>query len=377
MGRLEKKLAAWKQQGLINPIQADGIARYEAAQPNSPWMLYSFIALGSTVIGIGVISLVTANWAEIPNMVKLGSALFILLALAGSIFYTQGQGGGLLQETLLALFLLSCMATIGLIGQIYHSNSTLEEALLFWSLITFPATMLSRWRFLPFLWTSIFLIASLLKLWSHSEPYFSNEGSLAGLLMATPFLCALLSTWAGKLPGLTPFASALRHWIMISAGMGIVLADSWSLFDHRLAQKEIVLFLPALLLSLPVMATWMLEKTRSRLQKRLIASASCLYLVMFPVCLHYSHWKSTGAVFSILIVGLASILVGLQNKQRLFTRLTLLIGFRFLLVYFVAIGGLAYTGFGLIFSGLLILGSVAVWHKNRKHIQKWVIGLEK
>lgn len=377
MAKLEKKLAEWLQQGLINKIQVDGICHYEASQSNASWMVYSFIALGSTVIGIGIISLVAANWATIPDLVKLGSALLLLVALAGTILHTQARSGSLLIETQLAVFVLSCLATIGLIGQIYHSSNTLADALLFWSAITFAAVTLSRQRFLPFLWTSIFLSAFLSKLWDYSVVFVvAEESLLVGLLMALPFFCNLLAILIGKLPWLPSFATAFRHWSLIGTGLGIIVVDLWSISGFQLGSAQIIMFLPAICLSLASVVTMVLDKNLSRLQKKLLFAVIFLYVVMFPVCLQYFPWRSMGAVFAILIVGFYAVFVGLHNQRHLFTLLTLFIGLRFLLVYFSAFGGLASTGFGLIFSGLLILGGVAFWHKSSERLRQWLMGLE-
>ena len=54
----------------------------------------------------------------------------------------------------------------------------------------------------------------------------------------------------------------------------------------------------------------------------------------------------------------------------------LLVGIRFLVVYFEAIGGLALSGLGLVISGGIILGGVALWNNNRQRFQKWIVGLE-
>ena len=45
-----------------------------------------------------------------------------------------------------------------------------------------------------------------------------------------------------------------------------------------------------------------------------------------------------------------------QQERRFFQIILIFIGIKFVDLYFKALGGLATTGFGLIFSGILILG---------------------
>ena len=68
------KLNQWLQAGLITPAQHANILSFEAEQrQHSNGWLYSFMILGAAIIGLGIISLIAANWANIPESVKLGA----------------------------------------------------------------------------------------------------------------------------------------------------------------------------------------------------------------------------------------------------------------------------------------------------------------
>ena len=54
MRKLDKMLYDWVEQGLIEPDQRSAIAKFEAGRSVGGWMIYSFIALGASVISIGV-----------------------------------------------------------------------------------------------------------------------------------------------------------------------------------------------------------------------------------------------------------------------------------------------------------------------------------
>ncbi len=88
MSRLEKRLHDWVSNNIISREQAEGIRQYEANAPGSSWVLYSFLILGATIISIGFISLIAANWDDIPDAVKLGLDFLLLIGLAIGIHHT-------------------------------------------------------------------------------------------------------------------------------------------------------------------------------------------------------------------------------------------------------------------------------------------------
>ena len=88
MGIINEKLDQWQQAGLLSSAQHDAILAFEAKQPSrSSWWLYSLMILGAVIIGLGIISLIAANWADIPDVLKLGVDFLLLLALEGSIYW--------------------------------------------------------------------------------------------------------------------------------------------------------------------------------------------------------------------------------------------------------------------------------------------------
>ena len=58
------------------------------------------------------------------------------------------------------------------------------------------------------------------------------------------------------------------------------------------------------------------------------------------------------------------------EKQRLFDFFITGIGIRFLVIYFQVFGTLAYTGFGLILSGLLIIGFSILYIKMKDRLTR-------
>src|SRR5689334_7195082 len=85
MFRLDKSLKEWTKAGLITREQALRINEYESRRPESNWVLSGLLILGVMIIGIGVISLIAANWQQIPNTIKLSVDFVILTVVAWGI----------------------------------------------------------------------------------------------------------------------------------------------------------------------------------------------------------------------------------------------------------------------------------------------------
>ncbi|MCB1168444.1 MAG: DUF2157 domain-containing protein, partial [Leptospiraceae bacterium] len=66
--KIAEKLQIWVEEGLIQSGQAESILAFENKKHTRPYAMYSFIILGVTVISIGIISLIAANWEAIPDL---------------------------------------------------------------------------------------------------------------------------------------------------------------------------------------------------------------------------------------------------------------------------------------------------------------------
>ncbi len=157
MSKLDTALEEWVQSKIISPEQAKQIRDHEAARPENSWVLSGVYALGAIVIGIGIISLIAANWSSIPNFVKIIGDFVLLIIVAGLTVRAAVREKPIQYEAWLLGFLILVLASIGLISQVYHTGGKLFQALLFWSAITFVPMFASRRILVPFLWTAAFV----------------------------------------------------------------------------------------------------------------------------------------------------------------------------------------------------------------------------
>ena len=88
----DRKLDIWLEAGLIDPDTALRIRAY-GADRSRPLGLWSLIGLGALAIGLGIVSLVAANWDEIPGMVRLSVHALLIAGVSGGHDLLQPRKG--------------------------------------------------------------------------------------------------------------------------------------------------------------------------------------------------------------------------------------------------------------------------------------------
>ena len=374
MSRLEKRLKDWVSNNIISWEQAEGIRQFESKSPGSSWVLYSFLILGASIIGVGIISLIAANWDTVPDAVKLGIDFLLLIGLAVAIHHTWTQKQTILYEVLLVCFLFLCLASIGLISQIYHTGGKLYQALMLWSLITAGIPIISKRSFGPFLWVSGFFIALICTVSTAPslEPIYKYN--YAAVYMAVPLLSAVLAMLSKKVLGEVGLTLAFHAWILIGIIMALVVVETWfGGYSRRLdfAQSGFLAYLPSYILGvIAVLGIWSISEY-SWAQKILLMVFIAFYFLPFHLLYMIKDTEIIFALCTVIILGLLAIFLASIKQRKLFQVLLFVVGVRFLILYFQAFGGLAMTGFGLIMSGVIIIGMVVYWNKYRIQLATW------
>lgn len=217
---LHRDLERWLQAGLIDAATRDRIAAFEGAR-RRPTLLYALAALGATTIGIGIVSIVAANWDAIGRSAKLGADLALGMLLAGGLYWSVTRERRFATEVLAGVDYVYVLASIALIGQVYQLSAPVHRALVTWSLSTGLLMILVRTPLLGFVWLAgLFgtVVASEVYQLERLRERLGLEGAalaewIALAAFATPvvFLCAsripwlvrarpaVAATWAGAL----------------------------------------------------------------------------------------------------------------------------------------------------------------------------------
>lgn len=392
MTLIEKKLQIWEQQGLINSDQYDAILTFEQGEKqNNNWWLYSLLILGSAIIGLGIISLIAANWTQIPDTLKLGTDFSLLIILAAAIFWQKRKAKSLVSDALITAFIILCLASIGLIAQIYHINGRWYHAILLWSVITLPIVLFARHLLVHFLWVSLFINAAV---WSCVDLAGGNLRStlreFPAVLLLAPLLSATLYLLARRVALLHRTSSSFFFWFQISALIALVVIDLIRSGGDTQAFNW-HWYLPAWITAAILIGLIATRPAYRPLNKALLIAAILLLVLYYqPNFLFTGQTRYTfsaldsaarasiwmaddirAPILTILILFLYAIHAGNSGYHRTFNLITFLIGLRFVVLYFQAMGGLAATGVGLILSGLMIIGIAWFWYSSRDSLQNW------
>lgn len=403
MAKISRYLSEWEKAGLLTPQQTGKILDYENSKYRRPWILYGFIMLGVSVLSIGIISLIAANWVSISPMVKLAADLILLFALAVAIYMAADKNRPLVFDALASFFVFFFLASIGLLSQIYHTGGEVHEALFLVCAVMLPLTLISYKKFLPNAWVILVLAAVIL--WCatlidkrHGENIFFIA---FGILLSMQFVNGIL----GNLSSFSSFTKRLSlpfvFWSVIFFFAVMVFFDfSYSVAHSAIFryEKDTVIAPCYLIINITGIILTLLIILNKNIPKKIKIMAAILTLFYCAVLNFYlglfapyhtsydgyselgwklAIWQLIGPAETIITLLLFSFIFSALNYKKLFNAMILLIGIRFLLIYFQVFRSLAYTGLGLIVSGLVIIGFVVVWYKFHSVIEDKIRGLIK
>lgn len=370
-------------------------------------MVLSYFA--AFLIGLGIIALVAANWEQIPNNIKLGGAVILMIANATAVILSIKFKKNILKQVLCGVFAALIMAVIGLIGQIFQLSSDVSGACLLWAACAWPLFLITPrllWLWIPllFIGTKSFLFYNTLAGdilmidtgWSYTKAnciyslivfyglIFAYE---LWMLYAKPanktvgrplrFYCGTLLISAAPLscrPIVTNVAFAAMPWSTIAlASCGYAVA---ALLIYALNRKHgRISFMPWFLLGFVIESVLLkLEILQDNVESVLALTSLLLmwgyayyhkmprfrYLTLFALLVWFFatfSWEVFNLLPSLLICAALAVYAYLNNSRRLFNIAVLAAVVR-LLAYYADARNLTYLGIYLICSGLLLLATV-------------------
>lgn len=354
----ERKLKDWQTAGLMDANTASNISKYELKRSSErPYIFYGFLSLGAIAIIIGIISLISFNWKDIPDVLKLSADFLIFIILAGLILLSQWRSWKMAFEVLLILFCLWIPASIGLISQVFHQSGELHDALLLSCALSFPLVLFSRKALLVHLWLAAFTFSSyegiLERFFSYNEILFFMLG-----LISTYFITGsiLLHQRTRNLP----IQQALNLW-----GLGVLVYCVWVFsFVGQNHVHNFALIIALISTAVIVLLRFVIMRPAwPQLIALVFTGIIASFLISFE--LHDMQWLSAFSCIGVML-SLAAYFASKQN-EKIFHFFMIAAGIRVYAVYLEVFGDLAETGIGLILSGFVLIGmGLAYWFlRNR------------
>ena len=360
------------------------------------------------LIGLGIIALVAANWEQIPNNIKLGGAVSLMVVNAAAVIISMKFKKNILTQVLCGVFAALIMAVIGLIGQIFQLRSDVSGACLLWALCAWPLFLITPrllWLWIPLLFvgTKSFAIYNTFVgdvLLNIGLNYTLANGICSllvfyGLIFAyelwmlyakpsnktverpLKFYCGTLLLSAAPLscsPLFTNVAFAQIPWSTIAlSSYGYILAAFLIYALNRKHRR--VSFMPWFLLGFVVESVLLKFNILQDNVESVLALTSLLlmwgyayyhkmprfrYLTLFALLVWFFatfSWDVFNLIPSLLICAALAVYAYLNNSRRLFNVAVLAAVIR-LLYYYADASNLTYLGIYLIGSGLLLLATI-------------------
>lgn len=372
----DKKLQRWEEAGLIDAPQMQAIIAFERARGQGRYTR-RLTGLGIVFILCGILSVIAANWDGIAPAVKITVHFLLNLAVAGGVYYAWRRGLDVWRESLLAVWFGLNLTLIALIGQVFQMEGALANATLLWLTVSTPLLWLAGGgekggRALAMVWITALLAAILLAL-EHYTPLFASDHNGALLVWAVLIIVPLIMravSRAGWAQWINPSYAALTG----RAGIALIcVAASLSSLAWYGQDAFLSLFTPS---AAPYIAAMALGGAcAAGLYAKMRKGPGLFYLFtmgsMAVIALNMAGPFLT--LYSDLIGQISFILYWIfigwvgqrMDSQRLLSASVFLIALRIFIIYCEALGGLAMTGIGLMFSGAFLL--LTVWSARRIH----------
>lgn len=386
--RLEQKLKRWVGAGLIASEQSEAILNFEENR-KSPYLYYSFLILGVVIIGIGVIAIITANWEEIHDLVKLGFGLTVLVLVAGLGFWKRENLN--LLTVFIVLYSILMLGMIGLISQVYNLEGEYYQAAMLWCILSCLFLIATDSKTFLHLWIlgfQIFMVGWI----QEDDPEHLGQNQSYWTQYLYYSLIGFTGLWLASEKFVlesrknTLFFWTVIFWIVGTWSMGFFQNLS-SFYNGSGTENGIGYQFPwlniicRLLILIPVFYLLITNSEIDSNQKRSLAIGLVVFfLLCFPHPFRYVYSaEAIGAYiwnysiqllpsFLFLLFWLA-IASAFRNHKKIFDLSLAIIGIRFLFFYFDLFGSLTYTGFGLIISGLLIILLTIGYLKYRSKVR--------
>lgn len=355
-----RKLRTWQDAGLINADTAAAIEAWEDENAK-PLGLWAAIGIGALAIGLGVISIVAANWEDVPAQVRLGIHLALLAGLAGFVFWRgerlEAENPWALEATLFVFAMLG-MTFFGHIGQVYQTTSPLWQPLTAWLAMFGPILLL---RGQSWLTAALVMVATIYTAWAYVDaidPGWTHREhfpvALASLVTAAPIMLAPLAAFLRDRSARAVFWKRLQQlaltYALGGASLTAIVAAATDFDDGLLSATAQAIWAGIGLLAGGLMV--LARQTRAGQASGIITAGAGLTCFLASVVSGSSF--GAGLVFMALWLGIA--MAALRAGWRhVFQLAVAVIAIRLIVLSFELASDLLTSGFSLIFAGVMIL----------------------
>ena len=131
----------WVDDGIISAETRDGILASYTAVRRLPAVIW---ALGLTMIGLGVLSFIAANWNALGRIVKIVIIVGLYAASVAASYHFRKKGRETASDLLLFLSGFFLLGGIALMSQVFHISGNVGDLLITWLIVYLPTFLIVR-----------------------------------------------------------------------------------------------------------------------------------------------------------------------------------------------------------------------------------------
>lgn len=360
-----RKITEWHDAGLIDTATHDRLVAYEAEHAR-PLVLWAVWGIGALAIGLGFVSVIAANWEDIPGVVRLAVHLALIGALLAALFFREARLAERSPWAVEALAFITAalgLTFFGHLGQVYQTSSPLWQPLATW-LVLFAPLLLLTGRSWP---TALAVLGG--AVWYAWEYITAFTGY--GMMRDPSIVWLVRLALVGTFPVLfAPLAARLRArsarpefwqrleqlalaYAVILASAACAIASGGGFGESETARDWVsILTGGAVLLAAGIGTVLARPGTSGRMAGAIIAGAGLTVLLAYGLS---GSTVPAALLFMALWGGIAAAALSAQWRG-VFQMAVGVIALRLIILSFELAADLLTSGFGLILSGIMILG---------------------
>lgn len=360
-----RKIANWYDAGLIDAGTRDRLIAYEAANAR-PLALWAVFGIGALAIGLGLVSVIAANWEDIPGQLRLGVHFALMIAALGGLFLREDRLAATSPWAVEALLFVAAalgLTFFGHIGQVYQTSSPLWQPLAAW-LVLFVPLLLVMGRGWPA--ALAVLGASVWCAWEYAETnrYFDYGVTLAltwplwlGFVTALPVSFAPVAAWRRSRSARPDFWRRLEQLALAfgvaGASLACVIATIGEYRNGGQTHEWASMAISGAVAGLAGLGVILARPGVSgRMAGAILVGAGLVPPLAYPAD---GLALPAAALFMALWAGIAA--AALTARWRgVFQLAVAMIALRLIILSFELASDLLFSGVGLMAAGLLILG---------------------
>jgi len=360
-----RKIAEWHEAGLIDAGTRDRLAAYEAEHAR-PLLLWAVWGIGALAIGLGVVSVVAANWEDIPGLLRLAVHLALIGGLLGLLFTREerlAERSPWIVEALVFITAALGLTFFGHLGQVYQTSSPLWQPLAVWLALFAPLLLLTGRS-----WPTALAVGggAVWTAWEYATTITGYDApddpgvawlTWQGAVVALPVILALAGGWMRARSLRPDFWRRLEQlalaYAVVLASAACVAAKGGAFGEHGWQAGSTACVACGVVVALAGIAHFAARPGVSGRMTAAIITGAGAVIVMAP-------WAndSTGfpaLLFFALWAGIAAAALAAQWRG-VFQMAVGVIALRLIILSFELAADLLTSGFGLILSGVMILG---------------------